>query len=1037
VSLAAQAKLAAPKQRARRALAVIFRFGHFELDEAAGLLRKAGEPVAIQPKPFELLCILLRERARVVPTEELFERLWPDTVVTPGSLNRAISHARKAIDDTHKGERIRSVPRRGYRFAGDVVALAPGAPPQPSAPVRTPVAAGSAAFVGRGEALQALRDAFAAAESGRGGVALVTGPPGIGKTRLVEVFAAEVAQRGPVALIGRSREGEGVPAFWLWAQILRQLLSEPTLGADARDLAAASGELAGLVPELAASPAARAESSPEQNRFQLFDALTRMLARASRRRPLLLVLEDLQWAGSASLRLLEHLAYEIGGERILILGSVRDEARERGHPLHRTLPLLRQRDCAQVALRPFTRAEVGEVLTAAVGRRPPAEVTSELFARTEGVPLYLREAIRLLAERGELAHLERVARHGIHLPGNAIDFIRRALDTLSPECAELVAAASALGREFSLPLAASVSGIARERGLDLLDEAERAGVVEAVPGSAATWRFSHALHQEAAYASLPAGVRARLHQRVADRLEHLHAGDPEPVIAELAHHHHRALAVGDPELAYTRAWSAAERAATLFAYEQSALHYEQASAALLHCEPVDPGRRFETLLAQAAAHRRCGERTRSREALIEAMQIARSLERPLDFARAAIAFCDPADWAVYDPPARAAVDEAAARLGQDRSVHAARIAVRLAWLSSRSARRSAENAARRALALTREHGDAQATLEAVYTLQLAIAGPEHLETRAPLADEFVALGGRVANRDLALIGLVDAATDRLEAGDVAAARARRAAAGALAGEKPHPALAWHLAIFDTGIAMLEGRFEDAARWMHDALTYGQRIEHPYAHGCYASHRGDLHGLRGEPEGVCAWFEPMTRLRGGPRHWSLATLARADFAAGREAEARAHFETLAAEGFADVPPGIRYLRSLVELGHLCADLADASRAAQLRELLAPFERRHALMAAPVLYGGPVSFALARLCEAGGRSDEACALYEVAAADCDELGARPMRAQVWLRHGLLRARRGDRRLARELLSQSAALAESLGMQGVADAARARVE
>jgi len=1013
--------------RSQRAVAVIYRFGHFELDEEAGLLRRAGEPVELQPKPFELLRLLLRERARVVTNDELFAALWPDTVVTPGSLNRAVSHARRAIGDSHKGELLRSVPRRGYRFAGEVTAFERGAP-QPSA---APAARGGTAFVGREEALAALRGAFAQAEAGRGGVALVTGSPGIGKTRLAEVFAEEVAARGPGALFARAREGEGVPAFWLFAQVLRQLLAEPALGADAAELAAASSELAGLVPEIGAH-APHAAESPEQSRFLFFDAVARTLSRASRRRPLLVVLDDLQWAGPASLRLLEHLVFETARDPILILCTVREAPRERGHPLHRTLPLLRQQErCTQIALRGFSRAEVGELLRSAIGRRPPAEVTSELFARTEGVPLYLREAIRLLRERGELAHIERSVRRGIQLPGHAIDFIRRALDALSPPCAELVTAASAIGREFAVPLVASVAQVTREQALERLAEAERAGVVEAVPGAAATWRFAHALHQEAAYESLSAGARPGLHLRIAERLEQLHADDPDRVIAELAHHHHRALAVGDAEQAYARARRAALRADELCAYEQSAQHYEQAADALLQAEPVDPLRRFETLLALGRAHRLCGERTRSREALTEAMQIARSQDRAHDFARAAIDFCDPADWAVHDPPARAAIEEASARLGAERGVLAARVATRLAWLSSRSTQRGS---AERALALAREHGDPQAELEAVYTLQLALAGPERLGERAELADHFVALGRRVASRDLALIGLIDAASDCLERGDLAAARARRAAAGALAGDTPHTALAWHLAIFDAGIALLEGRLDAAAASMHEALTSGQRIEHPYAQGCYAGHRADLHALRGEPEGVCAWFEPMARVGGGPTHWIRATLARAELAAGREAPARSLFETLAAARFEDVAPGIRRLRTLVELAHLCADLGEVDAAAALRALLAPFERHHAVMAAPVLYGGPVSFALGRLAAVLGRSDEAAELLSAAQADCDELGARPFGARVRLERARLAARRGERRAARELFEQCAAEATELGMQGVAAEAHA---
>jgi hypothetical protein len=239
------------------------------------------------------------------------------------------------------------------------------------------------------------------------------------------------------------------------------------------------------------------------------------------------------------------------------------------------------------------------------------------------------------------------------------------------------------------------------------------------------------------------------------------------------------------------------------------------------------------------------------------------------------------------------------------------------------------------------------------------------------------------------------------------------------------------------MALLEGRLDAAASSMHESLTAGQRIEHPYAQGCYAAHRADLHGLRGEPEGISAWFEPASRTRGGPIHWIRATLARAELASGRADTARAIFAELAAARFEDVLPGIRYLRSLTELAHLCADLGDAEAAPRLRELLAPYERHHAVMAAPILYGGPVAFALGRLADVLGRADDAAELYACAQSDCDDLGARPFRARVLLEHGRLRARRGERRVARELLHESAALAQELGMQEVEASARAALE
>src|SRR5262245_26476289 len=232
---------------------MVLRFGDYELDEAAGELRCRGRAVDVQPKPLALLALLIRERARTVPTSELLETLWPDTSVTLASLTRAVSHARRAIGDTNKGELIKSVSRRGYRFVGPLVELERASD---AAGANAPASDSSAPFVGREDELARLERSFAEAVGGRGAVAVVTGPAGIGKTRLVERFASQSAARGARVAFGRNRAEEGVPPFWLWLQVLRQLLGEEP-----------------PPPELA---------SDSSDRFGVFDAVTRTLARLSR-----------------------------------------------------------------------------------------------------------------------------------------------------------------------------------------------------------------------------------------------------------------------------------------------------------------------------------------------------------------------------------------------------------------------------------------------------------------------------------------------------------------------------------------------------------------------------------------------------------------------------------------------------------------------------------------------------------------------------------------------------------------------------------
>jgi len=1022
---------------------MIFRFGRYEFDEDAGELRHEGASVAIQPKPLALLGHLIREHERIVPLDELFDVLWPGVAVTPSSLTRAVSVARSAIGDTHRGDVIRSVARRGYRFCADVVVLDTDQPhgATSSAP-RGLRAHARGSFVGRDDARARLGAAFSQAAGGEGVLAVVTGAPGIGKTWLTEVVAAETASRGALVLVARAREGEGVPALWLWAQVLRALAAQSS-GDELQALAATSGALVDLVAELAGDGDAAPESersrrTPEQSRFQLFEDVTRALVAASRRRPLVLVLEDLHWAGSASLRLLEHLAFEVAREPLLVLATVRDEKRAPSHPIERTLTVLRQQShCIEIAVRGFSRAEVAQLLETVLARPAPPDLTSELVARTEGVPLLLREAVRLLAERGDLQRPEGVRSWAVSLPAHALDLIQRPLARLSPACGELLAAAAVLGREFSLAPAAAVAGVAREVALDLADEAESVGVIESVPEAPATWRFSHALFQEAVYARLPAGRRARLHARAAQELERRHASDPDRVIAELAHHHHESLAVGDPERAYACALRAAARATRVYAFEQAATHYEQAVAALDHAEPVDAVLRLATLLDLGDALQLAGERARRRAAFADAMETARALARPLDFARAAIGFCDLSEWAPPDDEALAGLDTALAMLPEAADAERAHLLTRIAYLEARRSSEKAVVDARRAVQLARRTGDPAVLQDAIYALHFLLAGPDHFAEREALGREATESARASSARDTTLVTVLDVSCDFLTLGDVDAARSQRALAATLSGTSPHPGRAWSFFVYDAGLATLEGRFDAAERLIDEAFRIGRRIEHPYARGVQRVHSAVLARARGDEARVLAIFDPTLPVRQGPTQWVQAFVARALAAVGRTDEARRLLDDLADGGFAAIPRNIRWHGTIFEVAHLCADLGDAERADALRPLLLPVAQEHGVLPLAICYGGPVSRCLARIAELHGESDEALHRYEEALDACRELDARPTQAQVLVEQGTLMVRHGERSRGRERVAEGVAAAESLGMRGVVAAGRAVLE
>ena len=200
---------------------------------------------------------------------------------------------------------------------------------------------------------------------------LLSGEPGIGKTRLVEWLAVEAGQAGATTLWGRCYEGEGAPAFWPWSQILRTALSlndpdaiQAEVGADVAHLAQILPEIESALPDLDPIP----PMNPEQARFRLFDAVTRLLKRRSNEQPSVVIFEDLHWADAPTLLLLQFLAQELRGSRLLVLGTYRNVEVQRQHPLSATLAsLVREPVTERITLHRFTPEEVAVPDRAGVG----------------------------------------------------------------------------------------------------------------------------------------------------------------------------------------------------------------------------------------------------------------------------------------------------------------------------------------------------------------------------------------------------------------------------------------------------------------------------------------------------------------------------------------------------------------------------------------------------------------------------------------------------------------------------------------------
>ena len=237
-------------------------------------------------------------------------------------------------------------------------------------------------FVGRSGELEALRSRL-----GRAGLIMLTGDPGIGKTRLAEEFAAEAQRHGAVVRWGRCWEGEGAPAFWPWIQIIRDHAHESDpetlrvqLGAAAPDVARLVAELRGCIRDVPEPP----ELDAAQSRFRLFDGVTTFLGNVAAARPLVLVLEDLHSADRPSLLLLRFLVRQVRGVPLLVIGTYRSVEVGRAHPLADVLSEL-ARQGEELPLTGLSAPEVQQYLELVLGAAPARGLATRLHRETEGV----------------------------------------------------------------------------------------------------------------------------------------------------------------------------------------------------------------------------------------------------------------------------------------------------------------------------------------------------------------------------------------------------------------------------------------------------------------------------------------------------------------------------------------------------------------------------------------------------------------------------------------------------------------------------
>ncbi|HLX04436.1 MAG TPA: AAA family ATPase [Candidatus Binatus sp.] len=433
------------------------------------------------------------------------------------------------------------------------------------------------AFVGRERELAELRTGLEEASAGHGRLFLLSGEPGIGKTRLAEEISNDASARGMRVVWGRCWEGGGAPAYWPFIQILRACIADR----DGEDLDALLGsgasEIARLIPELRLSlpslEEAKAATDSESARFRLFDAVATLLKNVARIQPLLIVIDDLHDADQPSLQMLRFVARETKGAPILILGTYRDAEVRQSPELGKLIGDL-IREGRPVSIPGLSQAEVGEFIERSAAKKADDKLVADLYQATDGNPLFVDGVVRLLAAEGELART-RSDGSAFKIPHGVRESIRRQLVALSEEANSLLSIASVIGNEFDAQLLERVAGRSREQVVEQTEQAVRIGVLRTRALGLAHQQFAHALIRDVLYDDLAANRRIELHRDIASAIEEAYKGDLRPHWAELARH----LTEAGIEAKAIDFWiKAGEVAYSVFGFEEAASCWRTALA---------------------------------------------------------------------------------------------------------------------------------------------------------------------------------------------------------------------------------------------------------------------------------------------------------------------------------------------------------------------------------------------------------------------------------------------------------------------------
>ncbi len=594
----------------------LFRFEHYELRTSSFELLDDGEQVRVEPQVFDVLAYLIENRDRVVSKEELLDNVWGDRFVSESALTTRIKMARRAVGDDGRAQRlIRNSHGRGYQFVGEVFELDDATeatvPTAPAVTVDHQVPTGQFdfgllvdeefGFVGRTELLAQAAAQVDRIIAGGSGAILIGGEPGIGKTRLAAEIARHAqATHGMQALAGRC-DRHLASSLQPWLEALGGYVNTVPAETLEADSAGIADHLRSVFPTLQVRlPPTDDTPTTAGDQYALLDALVVLLERISARTPLLIVLDDIQWAGGAT-RALASLLLRRGLARVLLVVTVRttiDDLDEVTRDWLSEISVYGTVDRFEL-----TALEEDDLKTLLADLDVPNSVRDQIAELSGGHSLFATELLRDVRRGAALPHL----------PDTVATLIRSRLDHLPDEVSLLVGAAAAIGPDFELRVAGEAAGLDALAALEAVETALDAELVHEVEGSADRFRFSHQLVPSAVLESMSGARLVRLHARIAEVIES-HGG---PGLA-VAHHLLEAFPVLNSEDVLNSVRSTADAAVAEH-------QYDAAAELLRRCAQLSIGarERAEMLISLGRALNMAGRQPEALEPFEHATKSAR------------------------------------------------------------------------------------------------------------------------------------------------------------------------------------------------------------------------------------------------------------------------------------------------------------------------------------------------------------------------------------------------------------------------------